>query len=387
MPTPTAWTRTWPTANAWRYRDYVDRRLQPRQALRPVRPRADRRRPAARGRRRRPRFERLIATGLPGARPEDAGRGRPGEDGDGHHRRAGRHDRPGVHGPDARLRPLPRPQVRSDPHGRLLLAGRASSKARRRWRTIAWWRCGRSGRWPRADELAAAAAHTSSKSPQVRSKSKAIDDAAERASCCAKRRGAAGRLSAGRHRASTPGTHARSIGDARCEPDRTRRRAVVIEAEAFARGNVVRDFDDLWAGDRRRSTMPGRCRTSPNTTSSCRAAGTYQLALRYAAAETRPVRDFARRPNDRSRGRGRRRTGSWQPDTQTWSIEAVVRAAGGQARVAARARRAVAAPRQAGPAADAVRRRMPRWPGRPWSSLPRSRNLNPLIGSTNGSIT
>ena len=56
--------------------------------------------------------------------PKVAGRGRRAEDGDGHRRRADRHGRPGLPGPDARLRPLPRPQVRPDLHGRLLRAGR-----------------------------------------------------------------------------------------------------------------------------------------------------------------------------------------------------------------------------------------------------------------------
>ncbi len=56
-------------------------------------------------------------------RAQDARRGRPGENGDGYHRRAGRYGRARVHGADDRLCPLPRPQVRPDPHGRLLLAG------------------------------------------------------------------------------------------------------------------------------------------------------------------------------------------------------------------------------------------------------------------------
>ena len=61
---------------------------------------------------------------LPRPRPEGAGRGRRDEDGDGHRRRADRHRRPRVPGADARLRPLPRSQVRPDLDGRLLRPGR-----------------------------------------------------------------------------------------------------------------------------------------------------------------------------------------------------------------------------------------------------------------------
>ena len=71
---------------------------------------------------------------LPGPRAEGAGRARRGEDGDGHRRRAGRYRGPGVPGADARLRPLPRSQVRPDPDGRLLRRWPGSSRARGRWR-------------------------------------------------------------------------------------------------------------------------------------------------------------------------------------------------------------------------------------------------------------
>ena len=110
--------------DAWRYRDYVIDALQPRHAVRPVRPRADRRRPAA-GR--------------------DRGRAPPAAD---RHRRSWRWATPTSRsrtrsssrmdvvdeqldaigkaflGPDDRLRPLPRPQVRPDPDAGLLRPGR-----------------------------------------------------------------------------------------------------------------------------------------------------------------------------------------------------------------------------------------------------------------------
>ena len=53
------------------------------------------------------------------------------------------------------------------------------------------------------------------------------------------------------------------------------------------------------------------------------AAGTYQLALRYAAAESRPI-ELTLDGHPLARDAARAATGSWQPDTQSWSIEAVV---------------------------------------------------------------
>ena len=95
-----------------------------RSAVRPVRPRTTCRRPAPTGRVTARDSPPLGRHRLPLARAEVAGRGRRAEDGDGHRRRADRHGRTDLHGPDARLRPLPRPQVRPHLHGRLLRAGR-----------------------------------------------------------------------------------------------------------------------------------------------------------------------------------------------------------------------------------------------------------------------
>ena len=89
-------------------------RLQRRPALRPVRHRADRRRPAPARRGQAP----AGGPGVPDARravPEQPAR---------HHRRPDRRRDARPDGPDRHLRPLPRPQVRPDPDGRLLLAVR-----------------------------------------------------------------------------------------------------------------------------------------------------------------------------------------------------------------------------------------------------------------------
>ncbi len=119
--------------------------LQRRQALRPVRPRADRRRSNRRRNRRRARRP-LDRDRVPRDRAEDARRGRPGQDADGHHRRATRHARSGVHGPHARLRPLPRPQVRPDHRERLLRPRGHASTRPRRCGTTRWWPRGTSAR-------------------------------------------------------------------------------------------------------------------------------------------------------------------------------------------------------------------------------------------------
>ena len=110
--------------NAWRYRDYViaafnrdkpfDRFLREQLAGDLL--------PPERGRGRGPRA--ADRHRLPRPRAEGPGRGRRDEDGDGHRRRTDRHRGPGVPGPDARLRPLPRPQVRPDRHHGLLRPGR-----------------------------------------------------------------------------------------------------------------------------------------------------------------------------------------------------------------------------------------------------------------------
>ncbi len=82
--TPTATTRTSAATNAWPYRDYVIRVLQRRQAVRPVRPRAARRRralcPATRDGDHRDRLHRRRPVGLRRPRRAARGDGRQGED-------------------------------------------------------------------------------------------------------------------------------------------------------------------------------------------------------------------------------------------------------------------------------------------------------------------
>ena len=75
--------------------------------------------------------------------------------------------------------------------------------------------------------------------------------------------------------------------------------------------------------------MRAHCRTSPNTTSSCPPPALINLALRYAAAESRPI-ELTLDGRPLASDAARAATGSWQPDTQTWSIEAVVPLASGK---------------------------------------------------------
>ena len=133
----------------YRYRDWVIDAVQPRHAVRRVRPRADRRRPAARAATRPTGTTKLIATGyLANARRfgsyEDA--------------RYPWHltiedtiDNLGrtFLGPDDQLRPLPRPQVRPDHAARTTTPCTASSPARAtRGRASSWTRC--SATWCRS---------------------------------------------------------------------------------------------------------------------------------------------------------------------------------------------------------------------------------------------
>ena len=110
------------------------RRVQPRQAVRPLHPRADRRRPAARGDARGA-HRQLVATAFLVLGPTNFEQQDKDAAGDGRDRRAARHDRPGVPGHDHRLRPLPRPQVRPDPDQGLLRPGRHLQEHARPWST------------------------------------------------------------------------------------------------------------------------------------------------------------------------------------------------------------------------------------------------------------
>ena len=128
-------------ANAFRYRDYVIRAFnadKPYDQFVTEQIAGDQIPPAADEA---INHDRLTATGFLVIGPKMLAEDDPDENGDGHHRRAGRHGRSRLHGTDDRLRPLSRPQVRPDPHGRLLrLAGIfKSTKSMRNHKVVAMW--------------------------------------------------------------------------------------------------------------------------------------------------------------------------------------------------------------------------------------------------------
>jgi len=102
---------------------------------------------------------------------------------------------------------------------------------------------------------------------------------------------------------------------------------ILLEAEKFVRGNVARDFENYG----REIGVILNAGPSPNFAEyefSLPAAGTYQIALRYAAAESRPiVLTLDGRPLKSEAASAT--TVSWQADTQTWAIEAVAPLASG----------------------------------------------------------
>jgi len=101
-------------------------------------------------------------------------------------------------------------------------------------------------------------------------------------------------------------------------PDGTLR----VEAEAFTRGNAAKHTDGYGAGIGvilNAGPMPNVAEydvTIPK-------AATYQLAVRYAAAEARPVRVLIDGKPVATAACGTT-TGSWYPDTQRWAAEANV---------------------------------------------------------------
>ncbi|QDU23880.1 DUF1553 domain-containing protein [Urbifossiella limnaea] len=104
---------------------------------------------------------------------------------------------------------------------------------------------------------------------------------------------------------------------------------VRVEAEAFARGNVLKLTDGYGAG----IGVVINAGPLPNVAEydvEVPAAGTYQLAVRYAAAEPRPVRVTVGGRLLAGAACGAK-TGSWNPDTQTWHAEGVVALPAGKA--------------------------------------------------------
>jgi hypothetical protein len=94
---------------------------------------------------------------------------------------------------------------------------------------------------------------------------------------------------------------------------------IVIEAENYDRGNVLKDTTNYGAGI---GVLVNRGET-PNFTEydvSVPTAGMYQLELRYAAAASRPCRVFVNGEVVKADAADKV-TGSWNPDTQTWFVE------------------------------------------------------------------
>lgn len=97
---------------------------------------------------------------------------------------------------------------------------------------------------------------------------------------------------------------------------------ILIEAEDFARGNVLKVHDGYGQGI---GVLVNKGET-PNFTEydlEIPAAGVYQIELRYAAAAARPnlLSIGGRLVKSDAAGKV---TGSWYPDTQTWHLEALV---------------------------------------------------------------
>ncbi|MBL8867748.1 MAG: DUF1549 domain-containing protein, partial [Planctomycetia bacterium] len=104
--------------------------------------------------------------------------------------------------------------------------------------------------------------------------------------------------------------------------------AIVAESEAFARGNVLKLTDGYGAG----IGVIINAGPIPNFTEhdiDIKKAGTFQVAVRYAAADPRPIRILVNGKVVAGNACGER-TGSWNPDTQKWHPEATVPLAAGR---------------------------------------------------------
>jgi hypothetical protein len=98
--------------------------------------------------------------------------------------------------------------------------------------------------------------------------------------------------------------------------------SVVFEAENFARGQATKVFDGYGAGIGIIASF-GPEPSFAEYDVELADDGVYQIELRYAAADPRPVRlsvDGVTLKADAAN----QRTGSWNPDTQTWFAEALV---------------------------------------------------------------
>ncbi|HWB14269.1 MAG TPA: DUF1553 domain-containing protein [Pirellulales bacterium] len=106
------------------------------------------------------------------------------------------------------------------------------------------------------------------------------------------------------------------------QADRQPAGSVVVEAEDFTRGQATKLFDGYGAGIGVIASFSPEPSFAEYDVQLAH-EGVYQIELRYAAADARPVRlsvDGAAIKPDAAN----QRTGSWNPDTQTWFAEALV---------------------------------------------------------------
>jgi cytochrome c553 len=98
--------------------------------------------------------------------------------------------------------------------------------------------------------------------------------------------------------------------------------AILIEAEDYARGNVLKDRDNY---GKEIGVLVNRGEAPNFTEYDIRVdqGGTYQFELRYAAAATRPVRVSLNGKTVKSDAAAKL-TGSWTPESQTWFVECFV---------------------------------------------------------------
>ena len=98
--------------------------------------------------------------------------------------------------------------------------------------------------------------------------------------------------------------------------------AILLEAEDYARGNVLKDRETYGRGI---GVLVNRGEV-PNFTDydvDVARAATYQFELRYAAAGSRPVKVFVNGHLVKPDAAGKV-TGSWTPESQTWFVEGFV---------------------------------------------------------------
>ena len=98
--------------------------------------------------------------------------------------------------------------------------------------------------------------------------------------------------------------------------------AILIEAEDYARGNVLKDRESYGKGIGvlvNRGETPNFAEYDIDLTQ----GGTFQFEVRYAAAGARPVKVFVNGALVKSDA-ANKVTGSWTPESQTWFVEAFV---------------------------------------------------------------